>query len=343
MTRRRRRRGCRRPQGTPRGSSVVSRPRRWSRRRWGIRAPEPGARPSRSSTSSPPSARPPREPCRPTATRATVRGGCRWSRLNDDRRDDAVGSIGTHAGGGRSAGVEALMSKSEGSNLMRQVDVQESEGASAHLDRGRFTLHRRRGEHRDYAYEPQTARRGRRRAHLSPRRIDQVSDASHLPEPSALRGKTRSSCKFPCWLAARSSKKVIRAKLNPRSRVRPPKRDLFTLLTCKLPKCSVFIGRWISHPYPPIRAFPLCSVLFGEAIKARASRFGRSFSAPDTARYGTHLTSSHGLLHLCRPCPRCPRCGHQVRHRASHPAPVPRHKMMCSHGFFPKPAGGVYR
>ena len=140
---------------------------------------------------------------------------------------------------------------------MRQVDVQESEGASAHLDRGRFTLHRRRGEHRDYAYEPQTARRGRRRAHLSPRRIDQVSDASHLPEPSALRGKTRSSCKFPCWLAARSSKKVIRAKLNPRSRVRPPKRDLFTLLTCKLPKCSVFIGRWISHPYPPIRAFPL--------------------------------------------------------------------------------------
>ena len=80
------------------------------------------------------------------------------------------------------------MSKSEGSNLMRQVDVQESEGASAHLDRGRFTLHRRRGEHRDYAYEPQTARRGRRRAHISPRRIDQVSEASHLPEPSALRG-----------------------------------------------------------------------------------------------------------------------------------------------------------
>ena len=70
---------------------------------------------------------------------------------------------------------------------MRQVDVQESEGASAHLDRGRFTLHRRRGEHRDYAYEPQTARRGRRRAHLSPRPIDQVSEASHLPEPS-LRG-----------------------------------------------------------------------------------------------------------------------------------------------------------
>lgn len=136
--------------------------------------PNQGPRPSRSSTSSPPSARPPREPCRPTATRATVRGGGAWPRLNDDRRDDAAGSIGTHAGGGRSAGVEASMSKSEGSNLMRQVDVQESEGASAHLDRGRFTLYRRRGEHRDYAYEPQTARRGRRRAHLSPRRIDQV-------------------------------------------------------------------------------------------------------------------------------------------------------------------------
>ena len=139
---------------------------------------------------------------------------------------------------------------------MRQVDVQESEGASAHLDRGRFTLHRRRGEHRDYAYEPQTARRGRRRAHLSPRRIDQVmrvifrnlllSEEKRGPLANFLVGSRRVR-----------AKKVIRAKVNPRSRVRPPKRDLFTLLTCKLPKCSVFIGRWISHPYPPIRAFPL--------------------------------------------------------------------------------------
>ena len=125
MTRRRRRRGCRRPQGTPRGSSVVSRPRRWSRRRWGIRAPEPGARPSRSSTSSPPSARPPREPCRPTATRATVRGGGAWPRLNDDRRDDAAGSIGTHTGGREVSGRGGVdVKKRRKSNLMRQVDVQ---------------------------------------------------------------------------------------------------------------------------------------------------------------------------------------------------------------------------
>ena len=173
-------------------------------------------------------------------------------------------------GGGRSAGVEAWMSKSEGSNLMRQVDVQESEGASAHLDRGRFTLHRRRGEHRDYAYEPQTARRGRRRAHLSPRRIDQVMQVifRNLLQFCS----PRKNEDFLVGSRRVRAKKFIRAKLNPRSRVRPPKRDLFTLPTCKLPKCSVFIGRWISHPYPPIRAFPLCSVLFGEAIKAQASR-----------------------------------------------------------------------
>ena len=97
------------------------------------------------------------------------------------------------------------MSKSEGSNLMRQVDVQESEGASAHLDRGRFTLHRRRGEHRDYAYEPQTARRGRRRAHLSPRRIDQVMRV--IFRNLLLSERKRGGQKFTRWLAARSSKK----------------------------------------------------------------------------------------------------------------------------------------
>lgn len=107
------------------------------------------------------------------------------------------------------------MSKSEGSNLMRQVDVQESEGASAHLDRGRFTLHRRRGEHRDYAYEPQTARRGRRRAHLSPRRIAQVMrvifrNLLQFCSP-------RKNEDFLVGSRRVRAKKVIRAKLNPRS------------------------------------------------------------------------------------------------------------------------------